>query len=307
MKLLRILFLAIIGSFSILSYGQNVYSWTPGVNPGWTSSDNVLRWRGGCSAVTTNCNNSYSSFTDSYYTSGPIDLTCSNASTVIPTIDIAGESEYGYDFLYLYYSYDGVNWINILGAGVGLTGNAGAGVTWSYPAITTGTTVYFMFNFQSDYSVVYSGFKLTNFTVDCNVVLPIELTEFKAEKKEGQNLISWTTASEINNSHFNLERTSDGTSFQMVKVVEGIGNSSQELHYNVLDQDYERGVINYYRLTQIDFDGKKETFDLISVDNKETEIHVLRTVNLLGQPVNELYKGIVIDYKSDGSTTKRFQ
>lgn len=298
-------FFAVLFSFSANT--QTIFSWTPGVDPGWISSDGVLRWRNGCSAVTTNCAGNYLNFTDSFYFSGPLNTTCTTASTVIPTIDIAGSAEFGWDFLYMYYSYDGVNWTNILGPNVGLTGNAGAGVTWSYPAIATGTTVYFLFNFVSDGSFTDSGYRLSNFTVDCNVVLPVELTALDAEYNGDVNVIKWTTESEINNSHFTVERTTDGVNFGVVKVEEGRGNSDIQTNYEVVDQKFEKGKINYYRLTQVDFDGKEETFDMVSVDNREVEAEVLKTVNLFGQVVTEDYKGIVIDYYNDGSTKKRYQ
>jgi len=87
-----------------------------------------------------------------------------------------------------------------------------------------------------------------------NTPLPIELLEFKALlDKEGVE-ISWTTASEINNDFFTVERSNDGVKFTSLATVKGAGNSTQTLKYHVTDGFPYDGA-NYYRLKQTDFDG----------------------------------------------------
>ncbi|MCB0477681.1 MAG: hypothetical protein KDC84_05935 [Crocinitomicaceae bacterium] len=174
-------------------------------------------------------------------------------------------------------------------------------------SVTVGETYTLLID---NYSSTTSPFDLSwggSSTLDCSAVLPIELTVFKADHLEGYNLITWVTESEINNSHFELERSTDGMAFERIAILSGMGNSTLQHTYTYKDQNYLTGLINYYRLKQVDFDGVFEYFDIISVDNTEEEVRVLKTINLLGQPVDVNYKGIVIDYKSDGSTTKRFQ
>ena len=85
--------------------------------------------------------------------------------------------------------------------------------------------------------------------------LPIELLSFTGEYTSKGNQIKWTTASEINNDFFNLERSSDGKNFESIVIIKGSGNSSQELNYGFLDIWAPEGI-NYYRLKQTDFDGK---------------------------------------------------
>ncbi len=286
---------------------QTVYSWTPGVDPGWTSSDGVLSWSPGCAAVTTNCGGNYANNLFTYYFSGPINTTCTMASTVIPSFDITGNAESGYDLIYFYYSYDGFTWINFYGAGVGFSGNTFGLINQALPAIATSPTTYFLILFESDWIFTYSGYRISNWSVDCNVVLPVELTDFKGTNEEGKNVLEWTTSSEINNSHFELHRSTDGQQFDLVTIVDGVGNSSEENSYKVEDDKFEEGKINYYRLKQVDFDGKEEVFDIISIDNRKVEAKVLKTLNMMGQVVDENYSGIVIDYYSDGSIVKRYQ
>ena len=102
--------------------------------------------------------------------------------------------------------------------------------------------------------------------VPCFSILPVELAEFTAFCRDGATHIEWTTASERNNDYFILERINhDGTS-TLVTTVNGNGNSHSEINYSFIDEG-ARSRINHYRLTQVDFDGNQESFDVISVEN----------------------------------------
>lgn len=87
--------------------------------------------------------------------------------------------------------------------------------------------------------------------------LPIELLSFNAIKNGDHEVkLIWTTASEVNNDYFTIERsTDDGKSWDYVGELNGAGNSVQELHYTLMDYEPLAGQ-NYYRLKQTDFDGK---------------------------------------------------
>ena len=84
--------------------------------------------------------------------------------------------------------------------------------------------------------------------------LPIELVDFEVEKSGSNVSISWITQTEINNDYFTVERSADGMQFEPIKVVDGAGNSTSALNYNVIDYSPAAGR-NYYRLKQNDFDG----------------------------------------------------
>jgi len=98
-----------------------------------------------------------------------------------------------------------------------------------------------------------------------NKTLPVSLISFKAICNEGITIIKWQTASEINNDYFKLERSSDGVSFEEIARITGAGNSNSLINYEYID-----GLIPttrvYYRLTQVDFDGKYEVFKIITTD-----------------------------------------
>lgn len=139
-------------------------------------------------------------------------------------------------------------------------------------------------------------------------VLPIELTSFDGEKVEKNNRLLWTTVSEMNNDYFTVEKTIDGISFEVVGVEDGAGYSNQILNYSLMDNNV-REVVNYYRLKQNDFDGKSVFSDLISIDNRvnKSNREISLITNILGQEINEFYRGLVIIYYSDGTFVKMVQ
>ncbi|AZQ65026.1 T9SS type A sorting domain-containing protein [Flammeovirga pectinis] len=90
--------------------------------------------------------------------------------------------------------------------------------------------------------------------------LPVELTSFNVNIENGKVFSVWETAQEINNSHFKLERSIDGKNYETIaEFVEGAGNSNVANTYEVEDEKPKKGKV-YYRLTQVDFDGKTESW-----------------------------------------------
>jgi hypothetical protein len=95
--------------------------------------------------------------------------------------------------------------------------------------------------------------------------LPIELSSFEVEKGEDEKVhLHWTTSSEINNSHFLVERSQDAKVFSEIGRVEGAGNSNALLNYYFVDENPYIGE-SYYRLKQVDYDGNYEYSSVISV------------------------------------------
>lgn len=94
-----------------------------------------------------------------------------------------------------------------------------------------------------------------------NSPLPVELLSFTANVNDDQVDLSWTTASEINNDFYTIERSSDGQHFEPIITVDGAGNSASLLQYFEVDFQPLTGV-SYYRLKQTDFNG---TFTYSSV------------------------------------------
>lgn len=294
------------------AFGQLPYTWNSGADPGWTSSG-ALQWRSGCGVVTTNCSGNYSNNLNTTYTSPSIDASCPNASTISVTYTAYGNAEYSYDFMFIYYSVDnGATWINPYGAGVGWTGNFGSAPGSTIPAIVlpTSSNIRFRLNFQSDNSFVYTGYKLTDFDVVCNVVMPVEMYSFTGKRVGSENQLEWITLSEKNNDYFELEWSvnPEAELWSTVGTIQSKGNSSEKQQYSFVHASPQVDKKNYYRVTQVDKDGTRRTFDeLVLVDNTMKENGVKEIVNILGQKVDENTHGIVIYVYEDGTKVKKYQ
>ncbi|WP_462250484.1 hypothetical protein [Ekhidna sp.] len=104
--------------------------------------------------------------------------------------------------------------------------------------------------------------------VDGSNTLPVELISFEARVVGGVVVLTWSTSLEINNSHFIIESSNDGSRFQFLNSVKGSGNSSKVQKYSI--DDYSRlSQKKYYRLIQEDFDGTREILGIIRVNSND--------------------------------------
>lgn len=94
--------------------------------------------------------------------------------------------------------------------------------------------------------------------------LPVELMDFEATALPEGVLLKWKTASERENSHFDIERSTDLRHWTHVGSVLGVGTTDQTTHYTYLDAHPEPGL-NYYRLAQVDNDGSRSFFRVVAV------------------------------------------
>lgn len=109
---------------------------------------------------------------------------------------------------------------------------------------------------------VISGYFLTNNTTGSSplgfvsmAMLPVNFTSFYISKS-GQNIqLSWSTDKEINNNHFEVERSSDGLNWEKIALVFSTGNANNSNNYNYNDKTISSPVV-YYRLRQVDINGR---------------------------------------------------
>jgi hypothetical protein len=99
-----------------------------------------------------------------------------------------------------------------------------------------------------------------------NQILPVELSAFSAVPTSGNNVIvNWTTATEINNRGFEIQRSFNNSDFITIAFVEGKGTTTETQNYSYTDASLTAGKYSY-RLRQFDFDGRFETFNAVEVD-----------------------------------------
>lgn len=129
---------------------------------------------------------------------------------------------------------------------------------------------------------------ISGYTLDWNLTggaslnctpLSVDLTDFRCAAVDNSIGLYFVTATETNNDYFIIEKSTDGVEFNEFVRVQGKGNSNEQTEYLVSDFSPSFGT-NYYRLTQVDFDGHSTTFDLTSCQYGDglkiiTEINIL--------------------------------
>ncbi|MEK6479193.1 T9SS type A sorting domain-containing protein [Catalinimonas sp. 4WD22] len=104
--------------------------------------------------------------------------------------------------------------------------------------------------------------------------IPVELIYFSGYYQNKSVFLEWATASETNNSHFEIERAVDGFEFEKIGEVQGADNSTRKIEYVFEDQQLSSrmGSIFYYRLRQEDYDGQYEYSKSIAVFNETSGV-----------------------------------
>ena len=96
--------------------------------------------------------------------------------------------------------------------------------------------------------------------------LPIELISNEAFCNNKNVVIKWSTAAEINNNLFTIEKSVDGINFTTAGIVAGAGNSTNSLNYSFTDYNSFDGI-SYYRLKQTDYNGESKLFNVMTARN----------------------------------------
>jgi hypothetical protein len=150
----------------------------------------------------------------------------------------------------------------------------------------------------------YTWGEIEEYTVNISEpsTLPITLTSFTTDCNNGIPLLEWTTASEQNSDYFQIERSRDGFEWVIVSKIQAMGNSSSNKDYQFIDMTTGGYFEGYYRLKQVDFDGKFEYFVpkyILCTSNKTNY-----DIEIFPNPVKEeLFTGIRNSMLCDGLVT----
>ena len=107
-----------------------------------------------------------------------------------------------------------------------------------------------------------------NFGDEVTSTIPVELTSFTTNVSNEKIILNWQTATEINNSGFSIQRSSDNISFKEIAFVPGHGTTTNKSVYSYTDNTAISGRY-YYRLKQVDFNG---SFNYSSTEEVTLEI-----------------------------------
>lgn len=173
-------------------------------------------------------------------------------------------------------------------------------------AVTANNPVYIIIDGLngSDCDIAVSILPDVNCT-GCTIALPVDLISFKGYNDKNINIITWSTETETNNDYFKLERSRDLKDWEEIAIVPGKGNAYTKNDYIVNDNTYNN-TINYYRLTQIDYNGEVTIYDKIVINNLIKRKILVSITDMLDRMIPNLseYKGIMIYKYSDGSVEK---
>ncbi|MBI4931394.1 MAG: T9SS type A sorting domain-containing protein [Bacteroidetes bacterium] len=111
----------------------------------------------------------------------------------------------------------------------------------------------------------YSPFTFGSKTIGGVNPLPVELLYFNVDCKGYKMQAEWETATEQNADYFTLEKSTDGTVFYPISKVTAAGNSSTVKKYSAEDTE-SFSAVSYYRLSETDFNGQTQTFNMIPVN-----------------------------------------
>jgi hypothetical protein len=113
----------------------------------------------------------------------------------------------------------------------------------------------------------------------CAIPLPVALAYFNVVKNpEHAVSISWSTISELNNNRFEILRSEDGSHFQVIGTIEGVGNAATLNNYSFIDPSPVDGM-NYYQLKQVDNNGEPAYSVVRTIDFNNTDISIVPDEN----------------------------
>ncbi len=127
------------------------------------------------------------------------------------------------------------------------------------------------------YQVVnHNAFAAHSITFKEDGTLPVSLSSFTASLVKNQNQLNWSTSSETNNAGFEIESSLDGINYNKIGFVASKApNSNQNLNYTFQDKLAQHGT-TYYRLKQVDLDGKFSYSDIRFINNQLSALSGVR-------------------------------
>lgn len=169
---------------------------------------------------------------------------------------------------------------------------SGTSGTWSEVAtgssISGSKIIFSSYNFNNNSDDGYYTIGTMNYSVS---PLPIELIDFSAIVSGEKVDINWTTATEINNDYFIIEKSKDGINFETLTKVDAAGNSTSIINYTDVDLNPFTGI-SYYRLKQVDFNGTFSYSKIETVNYKSDNNGISVFPNPTNKGINLILTGL---------------
>ena len=143
-----------------------------------------------------------------------------------------------------------------------------------------------------------------DFEIINNYTLPVEW--YHPLKIENKNKLTWTISHQINNSHFEIEHSKNGTEFIRLDTLKGGGNSTSKVSYEYFLKPPYVGI-NYYRIKQVDFDGKYDYSNIVSIFFKNDNVYTFPNPVFDRLYVNYPRRGKVMIFNQLGKIVKQLR
>jgi hypothetical protein len=135
---------------------------------------------------------------------------------------------------------------------------------------------------NADLTSIHTTLTNTGYTLPA-LVLPVELADFSGKKGDKRTDLFWVTSSEYDNDYFEIEHATQYSDFQSIGQMSGQGTTNKITPYTFTHTEPKEGI-NYYRLKQVDFDGRTTYSKVLSFEFED-----LNGVQIYPNPVqNEL-------------------
>jgi hypothetical protein len=153
-------------------------------------------------------------------------------------------------------------------------------------AFHSGSRTIVNFEDNGNYIDVYLCVNSSAHVSLCNVAksatpLAISLTSLSVYPLQYSNVITWSTAKEVNNDYFVVEKSTDSRSWVDLGKVAGAGNSTILSRYSFIDNNPQN--LTYYRLRQVDYDGSFTLSEIVKIDRERSEM-----VNVFPNPADDM-------------------
>ena len=170
-----------------------------------------------------------------------------------------------------------------------------AGGTQTISGLLANTTYVLVLDAMPAGSPIIYDIKLPN-----TGALSVNLLSFTGRNVNTKNILNWVTKNELNNDRFEVERSTDGSFFEAIGSVKGRGTTNLTSEYIFADDAPYNGA-NFYRLRQIDFDGKATYSKIILINVKSDRTAI---VNVRPNPTtSQLYYSIYTPISTNGVAT----
>ncbi|MEP0862632.1 MAG: T9SS type A sorting domain-containing protein, partial [Ignavibacterium sp.] len=248
--------------FQSIHFVDSLYGWTAGGRPykttdggdSWVQQTNTTIWNSDdvyFQDINTGWFGKYSSINNSLF------KTTDSGINWDPILEVTGARKF-------YFFPDPIHWFIIGFSRYYITNNFGNSWLEFTEEVPTGLVSFSAPNDKLGYFVGNLGLILR---YDDTTYVPVELTSFAANVNGNNIILNWSTASELNNKGFEIERSTNKTEWEIIDFIEGNGTTTEISNYTFTDNLYENNSQKlFYRLKQIDFDGTFEYSNILEVE-----------------------------------------